>query len=332
MSYDKYKGYVGLAVVLTVLVAAGIVLSWKNYRTKFAGQSSPIEKTTEVKKESVKTPVTPFSFTGNKSSNIEKKSDEIPSGMAKEKAKDTGTSKEIEKYSAELASAKKLEDEKDLIGAKRAYKNLLNSFSKPEIVQKEIYRLNIALLFSPQLTEPPDGPKSEIYTVKASDTIEGIAKKYNTTVDLIMLSNGIKNPRTIQIADRYKVINDEFSIIVSRSKNTLTLLAGSIVMKEYAVGTGAYDKTPLGDYKIRNKIPEPPWKGIPYGDPKNVLGTRWMGLINEGDTVQGYGIHGTWEPETIGKNVSQGCIRMLNEEVEELFKIMSVGAKVKIIE
>jgi len=105
-----------------------------------------------------------------------------------------------------------------------------------------------------------------------------------------------------------------------------------MVMKEYAIGTGEYQKTPLGDFKIRDKIVDPPWKTIPYGDPRNVLGTRWMGLVNEGDTVRGYGIHGTWEPETIGKSVSQGCIRMNNEDVEELFKIVPIGTPVKLIE
>jgi lipoprotein-anchoring transpeptidase ErfK/SrfK len=315
MSFDKYKGYIGIAVVLTILVAAAIVISWKNYKDKFAAQT-PVK--TETEKTADKTPL--------------EKPGELPKETITEKTEQTEPGKGLEKYASQLSGAKKLEEEKDLLGAKKEYERLLSSFSKPELLQKEIYRLNIALLFSPQVTAPPEGPKSEIYTVKASDTVEGIAKKFNTTVDLIKESNGIKDVKTIQIGNRYKVVTDEFSIIVSRSKNVLTLLAGDIVMKEYTVGTGEYDKTPLGDFKIRNKIPEPPWKGIPYGDPKNVLGTRWMGLINEGDTVQGYGIHGTWEPETVGKSVSQGCIRMVNEEVEELFKIMPVGAKVKIIE
>jgi lipoprotein-anchoring transpeptidase ErfK/SrfK len=325
MSFDKYKGYIGLAVILTILVTAAIFFSWKNYKDKFGTEQPPKE---QVKKQDTIEESTP---TPEEKSTEGEVSD---AGAAKnpEPTKTVKPDKDLEKYAAEITAAKQLEAEKKLLEAKKLYESLLPSFNNPATLQKEIYRLNIAMLFSPQQTAPPDGPKTEFYTVAPKDTVEGIAKKFNTTVDLIKESNGIKDVKTIQIGNRFKVVNDQFSIIVSRSKNTLTLLAGDIVMKEYTVGTGEYDKTPLGDFKIRNKIPEPPWKGIPYGDPKNVLGTRWMGLVNEGDTVPGYGIHGTWEPETVGKSVSQGCIRMVNEEVEELYKIMPVGAKVKIIE
>jgi len=330
MSLDRYKGYIGLAIVLTILVVVAVVVSWNNYRNnyrdKFGAETPPKEQAKE--QQNVVEPLMPP--TENNTATGEEKNE----GDLKESepVKTIKPDKDLEKYAPELATAKQLEAEKKLPEAKKAYESLLSSFSNPATLQKEIYRINIAILFSPQQTAPPDGPKTEVHTVVAKDTVEGIAKKYNTTVDLIKESNGIKDVRTIQIGNRFKVVNDEFSIIVSRSKNTLTLLAGDIVMKEYTVGTGEYDKTPIGDFKIRNKIPEPPWKGIPYGDPKNVLGTRWMGLINEGDTVPGYGIHGTWEPETVGKSVSQGCIRMVNEEVEELYKIVPVGTKVKIIE
>jgi len=46
--------------------------------------------------------------------------------------------------------------------------------------------------------------------------------------------------------------------------------------------------------------------------------------------LTGYGIHGTWEPETVGSAVSKGCIRMLNTDVEELFDIVPVGTAVTI--
>jgi len=48
--------------------------------------------------------------------------------------------------------------------------------------------------------------------------------------------------------------------------------------------------------------------------------------------VRGYGIHGTWEPETIGKAASAGCIRLLNSEIEELFNLVPLGTEVTIAE
>ena len=66
---------------------------------------------------------------------------------------------------------------------------------------------------------------------------------------------------------------------------------------------------------------------VPYGSPKNILGTRWMGI-----TKPSYGIHGTTEPEKIGQQVTAGCVRMKNEEVEELYNFLPVGTEVTIVD
>ena len=64
---------------------------------------------------------------------------------------------------------------------------------------------------------------------------------------------------------------------------------------------------------------------IESGSPENSLGTRWLGFDKKG-----YGIHGTVEPETIGQQVSQGCVRMLNEDVEELYDLLPRGTRVTV--
>lgn len=70
------------------------------------------------------------------------------------------------------------------------------------------------------------------------------------------------------------------------------------------------------------------WRnGMPGGIPENPLGPRAMYLFNkQGDT--GFRIHGTNAPSSIGTAASSGCIRMLNQEVVELFKVTPVGTKV----
>lgn len=81
--------------------------------------------------------------------------------------------------------------------------------------------------------------------------------------------------------------------------------------------------TPLGTYKITNKVVDPPyWKdGIRGGDPKNPLGPRFMGFeVYAGDKANVWGIHGTNEPDSIGQWVSTGCIRMQNDELVALFE------------
>jgi len=199
----------------------------------------------------------------------------------------------------------------------------------PVLIQAKICEVNMAILFSPLIT---DMPKSVKYTVQRGDSLARIAKKFKTTVDLLSESNNIHDPHLLQVGDRLKVVTDPFRIVVDKSENTLSLFCHDTLMKKYRVGTGEYDKTPIGEFKIVSKDVDPPWKGIPFGDPRNVLGTRWMKITDENKTLSGYGIHGTWQPETIGTYKSQGCVRMLNAEVEQLFKIVTFGTPVSIVE
>ena len=63
----------------------------------------------------------------------------------------------------------------------------------------------------------------------------------------------------------------------------------------------------------------------PPGSPDNELGSRWLGFDKPG-----YGIHGTVEPQSIGKSVSRGCIRMLNQDVEEVYSMVPSGTQVTV--
>ena len=181
------------------------------------------------------------------------------------------------------------------------------------------------------------------YVVKSGDALSKIAKKYNTTVSLIKSLNN-KDTDIIRVGERLLVFNgknnenkDTFSIYVSKSKNTLDLLVNDKLFKRYPVGTGKFGKTPEVDFFVYDKIEEPPWtrpsdnKIVEYGDPENVLGTRWFALKSpENKELIGFGIHGTWERDSIGHQSSDGCVRMFNEDVEELFDLIPRNTKVTI--
>jgi len=97
-----------------------------------------------------------------------------------------------------------------------------------------------------------------------------------------------------------------------------------------AVGREGHE-TPPGKYRAGVKQEKPSWMRpgfapVPYGDPENPLGTRWISW----DGRKGYGFHGTWEPETVGSAASDGCIRMHNEDVERLFEILPQGAEIDV--
>ncbi|WP_416435429.1 L,D-transpeptidase [Priestia megaterium] len=69
---------------------------------------------------------------------------------------------------------------------------------------------------------------------------------------------------------------------------------------------------------------------MPGGDPRNLLRKRWLGLIANGTYGDTYGIHGNNNEISIGKYVSQGCVRMHNVDVEKLYDKVQVGTPVAI--
>lgn len=196
-------------------------------------------------------------------------------------------------------------------------------------------QINAEILFS----DVPSVHKIS-YTVQPKDSLWSIARKHNTTMALLLRSNKLaKSTAAVFPGQELKVYQAAWRIQVNKEHRLLGLYDGERLVKLYHVAIGRQDRTPVGSFVVYNKESEPVWnppgKIIPYGHPENVLGTRWMGLKPTGETdpkLKGYGIHGTWEPDSIGKALSNGCIRMRNEEVEELFDLVSEGCQVVIEE
>ena len=120
------------------------------------------------------------------------------------------------------------------------------------------------------------------------------------------------------------------TIIVSLEDRKLALVVDGQVKKVYPVAVGKPSTpSPVGTFFIERRIANPTYhhngKTVPPG-PRNPVGTRWMGL-----SIQGYGIHGTNEPRSIGKAASHGCIRMAKTDVQELFELVAVGDTVELV-
>lgn len=230
-----------------------------------------------------------------------------------------------------FAQAKALEAKGEIYQAKLAYQKLINNFSDSNEImnwQKKIENLNIKLLFSSLVI-----PGSVLYEIKPGDTLNKIAKEFNTTIESIIKSNNLPNDR-ITPGKKIKVWTMPFSILVDKSQNILILKTKEEeIIKTYVVSTGLNNSTPVGNFKIVEKISNPPWfkpgatKPIPAGSPENILGTRWLGL-----SLPSYGIHGTVDPQSLGKQVTQGCVRMNNMDVEELFMLVPKGTEVTIVD
>ena len=189
------------------------------------------------------------------------------------------------------------------------------------------------------MTDIPS-PRKKLYTIKSGDNLISIANRFGTTVAAIQVSNGLtpSNPVIFPGKTLY-IYSGEWEVKVSRGKYKLYLYDKGKLFKTYSIGVGRQGRTPLGSFIIQNKQKEPVWynngRTIPYGEKENVLGTRWMALKPTGKTnmnLSGYGIHGTWSPETIGTQCSNGCVRMRNDDVNELFTILPYHTKVTIEE
>ena len=221
------------------------------------------------------------------------------------------------------------EKNKEYIKARDAYHEILASYQNVDNileVQDNVGRLNIDILFSNIITD-----RDLLYEVEPGDTLLKIAKKFKTTVDLIKASNSLKDDM-IQVKSRLKVSQARYKIFVDKSQNILTVFFDDgKIFKTYDVATGENNSTPIGTFKIINRLKDPVWytqgARVPAESPDNILGSRWLGL-----SVEGYGIHGTVDPDSVGRQATQGCIRMLNEDVEELYVIIPTGIEVTIVD
>ena len=227
-----------------------------------------------------------------------------------------------------LATAAKFEVQGDKLKAKEAYDQIVSNYpdyDKIEDVQEKLGGINIDLIFSPAQL-----PQTISYEIVPGDSLGKLARKYKTTPQLIKRANGLKSD-VIRTGETLRIWTSPFNILVNKSQNILFLKSGEDVLKVYHVSTGRDNITPVGTFKIATKIENPVWyrnggAPIPSESPDNPLGSRWMGF----DTNTHYGIHGTIHPEDVGKQVTEGCVRLKNEDVEELFDIIPVGTEVVI--
>ncbi|WP_188388618.1 L,D-transpeptidase [Priestia taiwanensis] len=131
------------------------------------------------------------------------------------------------------------------------------------------------------------------------------------------------NPR---VGDPYLIIN--------KANNKIAYIDNGKIQGIYPVATGKSPTlTPEGEFNITVKAKNPYYrkKNIPGGDPRNPLGTRWIGFDALDTDGRIYGVHGTNNPSSIGKYITEGCVRMRKKDVEYLYDQIPLGAKVLIV-
>jgi len=197
--------------------------------------------------------------------------------------------------------------------------------------------------------------------------LEELAERYHTTPDTIIALNGpaaligigqtLRLPNVVptssdfqgsELKDEYRALMMRLNvdaneptgdhIVIDKSEGLLKVLNGDRLVAQFPVTTGSeHDPLPLGTWKVTTYAYDPPFhyqpdlfwdvddskdeKKLPPG-PNGPVGVAWLDL-----TKEHYGIHGTPEPQTIGRSESHGCIRMTNWDVLRLSRMLKPGFK-----
>lgn len=165
------------------------------------------------------------------------------------------------------------------------------------------------------------------YLVEPGETLQAIAKKYNVTWEYLEQLNRTPAPK-LRAGQSLKVIKGPFAAVVDLSDYELTIHCHGHYVYRFPVGIGKDGSTPIGAFTVEDKVKNPRYDGpegsIAADDPANPIGERWISIGN------GYGIHGTIDPGSIGKSESRGCIRLRNEDVNVVYDLLTVGSEVVI--
>jgi len=237
-------------------------------------------------------------------------------------------------------AGRKAFDQGDYVHARQQLSQSLKGLadeSSRKMIQVQLNTIANELTFSSRIT--PGDTTVESYSVKPGDLPSLIARKYNISPALFLKINNIPNDRSMRAGKTYKVIKGPFNVVIDKKAFRLDVYLADFYIRSYPIGLGVDNSTPTGTFVAGPKLTEPTWFGVidpttgrreavPYNDPRNPLGGYWITLMHlpqDGGKKTDYGIHGTNEPETIGRQASHGCIRMRNQDVAQLFDLLAGG-------
>lgn len=242
-----------------------------------------------------------------------------------------------------VAAARQKQAEGDLSAARILLSRVLadGKLNAPEeaALRDELSKLNDELVFSPRVIA--GDPYTMLYKVQSGDSLVRIAQRNKLGPDwrLIQRVNRMSNPNRLSEGQALKLVRGPFHAVVRKSKYRLDLYMGPaddesnwVFVRSFTVGLGEGNSTPTGTFVVKkgSKLVDPYWVNPRTGerfessDPKNPIGEFWIGLEGLGDavTVAGYGIHGTIDPDSIGKQKSMGCVRLGNEDIALMYELL----------
>ena len=184
-----------------------------------------------------------------------------------------------------------------------------------------------------QLDTQEEAPKRQ------SDPIPPLAIPVSDATSLARVPEDVKERKGLQL-------------VLDRKHHQLLVLRDGRMTRRFpaAVGTKGWE-TPAGRFRVFEKVKEPVWTHPVSGDlvdadsEGNPLGSRWIGFYRDCNGRSGWdgeqyldingctvaGFHGTPFRWTVGRAVSHGCVRLYEENVQEVFNLVSVGTQVIVL-
>lgn len=198
--------------------------------------------------------------------------------------------------------------------------------------RRRLNELAERMIFSRART--PGDPLVLTYVVKKGDTAARIAAAHGMSEDLLVQINQLRNRNLVREHQTLKVVRGPFHALVDKSDHEMYMLLGEVFVCDFRVGLGANGGTPTGKWLVINHLTDPSWVDPQTGkrwhaqDPQNPIGEYWIGLKGiEGDAKDqvGFGVHGTIDESSIGKDASMGCIRLGAQNIAKVYKLLVPG-------
>lgn len=198
--------------------------------------------------------------------------------------------------------------------------------------QGKLRELADRLLFSKAVLA--DDPLVTRHVVTSGDTVGRLAHRAKISEYLLADVNDLPNRNFIREGQTLKLLNGPFHATINKSTHEMHVYLQDTYVRTFRVALGEDGSTPKGLWRVINKLENPGWTDPRTGkhwhpdDPENPIGDYWIGLeCVEGGCLGmvGYGIHGTIEPETIGQNVSMGCVRLGDKDIDWVYKMLTIG-------
>ncbi len=247
----------------------------------------------------------------------------LPLALYGENGKGIASNHEVARL---LLESKVKERSGDLFGACALLERGLARYPGEAKLRRELFALNKKLY----LTDvKPTG--TLYYRVVPRDNLTKIAAKHRITVRHLRRLNGLKKDN-LGVGQKLKIVKGPFDLSIKKQRFTLEVRSRGKVLFTYPVGLGKDNSTPTGAYVAGPRLVKPTQfdretgKAYKFGHPDHTIGTRWITFSGQ------YGIHGTVDPKSIGKEMSHGCVRLRNKDVEEVFDLVVTGKSKVIIE